>query len=80
MGSGKTSVLKARARRLATANPDWKILVLSFNKGLAQDTRKVLQKIKHRIYQYSRLDNLGAKGHEQVRMAKGNLAGILVKA
>ncbi len=47
MGSGKTSVLKARARRLATANPDWKILVLSFNKGLAQDTRKVLAENKN---------------------------------
>lgn len=42
MGSGKTLVLRARARRLAGANPDWKILVLSFNKDLARDTRKVL--------------------------------------
>lgn len=42
MGSGKTTVLRARARRLAETNPDWNILVLSFNKGLAQDTRKIL--------------------------------------
>lgn len=47
MGSGKTTVLRARARRLAVTNPDWKVLVLSFNKQIAQDTRKVLAEFKN---------------------------------
>lgn len=34
-GSGKTLVLAARARLLARANPNWKILVLCFNVTLA---------------------------------------------
>lgn len=47
MGSGKTVVLRARARRLAVSNPNWKILVLSFNRALAQETKKELAECKN---------------------------------
>ena len=40
MGSGKPLVLLAKAKRLAKANQDWKILVLSFNKALGQSLHK----------------------------------------
>lgn len=47
MGSGKTLVLQARARYLAKNNPDWKILVLTFNKNLAQSIKKELTSFKN---------------------------------
>jgi len=39
-GSGKTLVLGLRARLLAEANPDWRILVVSYNKSLANHLRQ----------------------------------------
>jgi len=47
MGSGKTIVLQARARYLAKNNPDWKILILTFNKNLAQSIKKELTSLKN---------------------------------
>ena len=38
-GSGKTLVLARRARYLAGLYPDWRILVLTFNRGLAHSLR-----------------------------------------
>lgn len=38
-GSGKTLVLIKRARYLAELNPDWRVLVLSYNRGLAHNLR-----------------------------------------
>jgi superfamily I DNA/RNA helicase len=42
-GSGKTLVLVARARWLATEHPDWKILVLVYNRLLARYLGNLLQ-------------------------------------
>lgn len=47
MGSGKTVVLRARARHLAKNNPDWKILVLSFNKAVARDASRGFKGFKN---------------------------------
>ncbi len=47
MGSGKTLVLKAKARRLSKEHPDWKILVLTYNKELAKGIGKVLKSCKN---------------------------------
>jgi thymidine kinase len=47
MGSGKTLVLKARARRLSREHPDWKILILTFNKALAKDLSRVLKSCRN---------------------------------
>ncbi|NLG41602.1 MAG: UvrD-helicase domain-containing protein [Chloroflexi bacterium] len=43
MGSGKTLVLLGKAKRWSKINPDWDILVLSYNKELAQSLRKELR-------------------------------------
>lgn len=42
-GSGKTQILCKRAILLAKLNPEWDILVLTRNKGLAADLRRMLQ-------------------------------------
>lgn len=41
-GSGKTLVLVARARCLAQAHPDWKILLLCYNRPLVQVLQELL--------------------------------------
>lgn len=43
MGSGKTLVLLAKAKHWSKIYPDWKILVLAYNKELAQSLRKELR-------------------------------------
>lgn len=43
MGSGKTLVLLAKAKHWAKTNPNWKILVLAFNKELAKTLKKELK-------------------------------------
>lgn len=43
MGSGKTLVLLGKAKHLAKGNPEWNILVLSYNKVLAQSLKKELK-------------------------------------
>ena len=43
MGSGKTLVLLAKAKHWTKMYPDWKILVLAYNKELAQSLRKELK-------------------------------------
>ena len=43
MGSGKTLVLLGKAKHWSKTHPDWKILVLSFNKQLAQSLKKELR-------------------------------------
>lgn len=47
MGSGKTLVLQARARRLAHLNPDWKILVMTFNQELAYKIKQELSGVSN---------------------------------
>lgn len=42
-GSGKTLVLVARARWLATLHPEWKLLVLVYNRLLARHLGKMLE-------------------------------------
>lgn len=56
MGSGKTLVLLAKAKRWAKMYPDWNILVLSYNKELAQSLRKELR--GHQNIRTNHLDQL----------------------
>ena len=48
-GSGKTLVLSMRAKYLAETHPDWRILVVTFNRPLAQDLEKRLGKYRKQI-------------------------------
>ncbi|HUS69912.1 MAG TPA: 3'-5' exonuclease [Anaerolineae bacterium] len=48
-GSGKTLVLSMRAKYLAETHPDWTILVVTFNRPLAQDLQKRLGKYEKQI-------------------------------
>ena len=48
-GSGKTLVLSMRAKYLAETHPDWRILVVTFNRLLAQDLEKRLEKHRKQI-------------------------------
>lgn len=48
-GSGKTLVLSMRARYLAETHPDWRILVVTFNRPLAYDLGQRLRKYGEQI-------------------------------
>ncbi len=48
-GSGKTLVLSKRAQYLAEVHPDWKILVVTFNRPLASNLKRNLQGFQDRI-------------------------------
>ncbi len=45
VGSGKTLILLFRARFICEQNPDWKILVLTYNKSLSQYLRQIYRQI-----------------------------------
>lgn len=47
MGSGKTLVLLGKAKHWARTNPDWNILVLAFNRELAQSLKNDLKEYKN---------------------------------
>ena len=48
-GSGKTVILMARAIHLIRENPDWKILILTYNKSLRYKLQSRLDKISSRF-------------------------------
>lgn len=51
-GSGKTVILLARAIYLIKENPEWKILILTYNKSLKKQLDNKLNKISDKIKEY----------------------------
>lgn len=48
-GSGKTLVLALRARYLTQMHPDWRILVVTYNRSLTQDLRRRLADLNSNV-------------------------------
>lgn len=84
VGSGKTLVLAMRAKFLAEAHPDWRILVVTFNRPLADDLQHHFQGYNDRIevtnfHRLCRqlLEQIDAWSSGPTSDRKGRLANIL---
>ncbi len=84
VGSGKTLVLVMRAKYLAAAQPDWRILVVTYNRALTEDLQARFVGYEQQItvkgfYQLCRqnLDSIGAWSGGPVTDRVGRIAHIL---
>ena len=65
-GSGKTLVLVARARYLAALNPDWKIVVVVYNKMLAKHVKNLVDEWPKNIKVVTLKKFLEERGEKQL--------------
>lgn len=65
-GSGKTLVLVARARHLAALNPEWKIVVVVYNKMLAKHLRTLVDEWPKNIKVVTLKSFLEERGEKQL--------------
>ncbi len=78
-GSGKTLVLMQRARYLKDVYPDWKILVLTFNKKLSEQLRISLKDDGIQVNHFHQICAEGAKKILRIDIDASLISGFLQK-
>ena len=74
-GSGKTIVLLARALYISKLYPDWKILILTYNKALSSVLKHKLDKIKEEFeYHDIEINNIQIMTFHSLAMKYSNLS------
>ncbi|WP_261303998.1 3'-5' exonuclease [Paenibacillus andongensis] len=64
-GSGKTLVLASRAKMLAKAHPDWKILVLCYGIPLSRSLKQMIERMMNEPEDLLDLINLGSSDNQR---------------
>ncbi len=74
-GSGKTVVLLSRAVHLAKSNPNWKILIVTYNKSLRSQLEAKLNNIKDEMdYHDISLENIEIKTFHKIATEHSSLS------